>query len=141
MKLRYALLSDLQEIYSLMCELESKEMPIKEFESIFTHNIDRDEIHYIVIEDKDELIAFGSMHIQKLLHHSLDVAEIQELIIKDSYRCKGIGTKIIDKFKEISKENRCELIEVCCNRKRVDTHKFYQGCGFGKSHYKFTLWH
>jgi PhnO protein len=140
MELRYAAISDMHEVYSLMCELEGKDMPTMEFESIYSHNIVKKNIHYLVIEEKNELIAFGSLHIQRLLHHSKDAAEIQELIIKESHRGKGIGTKLIDRFKEICKENNCELIEVCCNRKRIETHKFYQHCGFNQSHYKFTLW-
>lgn len=139
MEFRYATLNDLQGVYNLICELEMETMPAKEFEDIYSKNITREDIHYLVVENKGELIAFGSMHIQSLLHHSADVAEIQELIIKDDFRGKGIGKKLIDRLKEISKEKRCELIEVCCNRKRIDSHEFYEHNGFNKSHYKFTL--
>jgi (aminoalkyl)phosphonate N-acetyltransferase len=139
MEIRYAALNDLLGVYKPLCELEMQEMPIVEFENKYSLNINRDDIHCLVVEDCGELIAFGSMHIQSLLHHSADVAEIQELIIKDNFKGKGNGSKLIGKMKEISKEKRCELIEVCCNRKRIDAHEFYEHNGFNKSHYKFTL--
>ncbi|HYF83495.1 MAG TPA: GNAT family N-acetyltransferase [Clostridia bacterium] len=139
MELRYATLNDLQGVYKLICELEMTGMPIIEFESIYSQNINRNDVHYLVVEEKGELIAFASMHIQSLLHHSADVAEIQELIIQNDFRGKGTGSKLIDKLVEISKEKKCELIEVSCNRKRIDSHEFYEHNGFSKSHYKFTL--
>lgn len=140
MDLRYATLQDIDGVYKLLCELESVEMPIYEFTSIYSNNLNNDKIHYLVVEESCEVIAFASLHIQQLLHHSKDVGEIQELIIKDGLRGKGIGSKLITKLKEISQENNCELIEVCCNKKRLDTHRFYEQSGFKQSHYKFTLW-
>ena len=139
MELRYATLNDLKRIYGLVCELEMEVMPLTEFEDIYSKNIYRDDVHYLVVEYKSELIAFGSMHIQSLLHHSANVAEIQELIIKNDFRGKGIGKMLIERLKEISRGESCEVIEVCCNRERVDAHEFYEHNGFSKSHYKFTL--
>jgi PhnO protein len=139
MELRYATMHDLKGVYNLLCDLEGKEMPIGEFEYIYCHNLSDKKIHYLVIEENNEIIAFGSLHIQKLLHHSSDVAEIQELVIRKGLRGKGIGSRLIARLKEISQNNKCELIEVCCNRKREQTHNFYELCGFSKTHYKFTL--
>jgi PhnO protein len=139
MVLRNATLSDLHRIYELICELEQNEMPFQQFEQIYSHNINDENVHYIVAGDNEQLVAFGSVHIQRLLHHSERAAEIHELVVRDCYRGQGIGRRLINKLIEISQQNECELIEVCCNRKRVDTHKFYEQCGLNKSHYKFTL--
>ena len=139
MYLRNAVLNDIQGIYNLICELEGKKMPYKEFEQIYSSNLKCKNVHYLVVEDEDQLIGFGSIHIQSLLHHTGRVAEIQELIVRDCYRSRGVGTKLVDRLIEISKGEKCETIEVCCNRRRVESLEFYERCGFGKSHYKLTL--
>lgn len=139
MDLRNATLNDLQGVYNLICELEEKEMPYEEFRNIYSQNVKCKNVHYLVVEDEQQVIGFGSIHIQSLLHHSERVAEIQELIVRDCYRGRSIGSKLVDRMIEISEDEKCEIIEVCCNRKRVDSHEFYESCGFNKSHYKFTL--
>jgi len=138
MLIRYAAQKDMQEIYELLCELEVKKMPYDDFQYTYKKNIEDENIHYLVVEEQNQLIGFGSIHIQNLLHHSKRAAEIQELIVMDKYRGHGIGAMLANKMMEISKEEDCELIEVCCNRKRMDAHLFYEKCGFKKSHYKFT---
>lgn len=45
---------------------------------------------YRVVYHNDELIGFVALHI-----HSLSLAEIRSLVVKDTYRGKGIGKKLI----------------------------------------------
>jgi len=45
---------------------------------------------YTVVYDNDELVGFVALHI-----HSITLAEIRSLVVKDTYRGKGIGKKLI----------------------------------------------
>ena len=45
---------------------------------------------YTVVYDKNELVGFVALHI-----HSITLAEIRSLVVKDSYRGQGIGKKLI----------------------------------------------
>lgn len=46
---------------------------------------------YKVVYKEDILIGFVALHI-----HSVNLAEIRSLIVKDQYRSKGIGKKLIE---------------------------------------------
>ena len=45
---------------------------------------------YTVVYDDDSLVGFVALHI-----HSITLAEIRSLVVKDTYRGQGIGKKLI----------------------------------------------
>lgn len=46
---------------------------------------------YTAIVDADEVIGFAALHI-----HSIKLAEVRSLIVKEGYRGKGVGAKLIN---------------------------------------------
>lgn len=138
MMIRKATLEDKERVYSLLCELENEALPSKNFEQVFTDNLKNPFVNYFVCENEDRILAFASLHIQYLLHHCSRVAEIQEFVVRKEYKGNGIGKEMFHTMAETARENNCSVIEVCCNRKRVQAHGFYEHCGMVKSHYKFT---
>lgn len=138
MIIREATLDDIEKVYRLLCELENEELPIKSFQEVFIENFKSSSVNYFVCENEDSIIAFASLHIQYLLHHCSKVAEIQELVVMEKYKGKGIGKKLFYQMVKQAQENNCSLLEVCCNQKRKQSHGFYEHCGMLKSHYKFT---
>jgi len=67
------------------------------------------------------------------------VAEIQEIVVSKYYQGQGIGKMLFNRLKEIAVENKCVLLEVCCNQIREKSHEFYLKQNMKNSHYKFTL--
>ncbi|HEX3037439.1 MAG TPA: GNAT family N-acetyltransferase [Oscillospiraceae bacterium] len=138
MMIRKAALDDSEKIYRLLCELENEELPINSFKEVFLENLKNPRVNYLVCENENNIVAFASLHIQSLLHHCSKAAEIQELIVQEKQKGNGIGKKLFDEMVSIAQENNCSILEVCCNQKRIPSHKFYEHCGMLKSHYKFT---
>lgn len=137
--IREAAIYDKEQIYRLTTVLEKDEIDIKRFSDVYDANLSNPYVFYIVYEKESKILGFISVHVQKLLHHTADIAEIQELIVDDSVRQQGIGKSLFQKAKEISIENGCLQLEVCCNQKRLSSHKFYLAQGMVNSHYKFCL--
>ena len=54
---------------------------------------------YILAFDQDELIGFGALHI-----YSSSLAEVRSLIVKDTFRGKGVGKEIVQNIKQEAKE-------------------------------------
>ncbi len=129
----------LEEIYKLMCELEPYQFDKNQFEQIYLSNLQNKNIHYIVAKREDKIVGFISVHIQCLLHHASNIAEIQELVVSNQHQRTGLGHKLFEKAKDIARENDCLQLEVCCNMSRSESHIFYEVQGFKRSHYKFTL--
>jgi len=138
MNIREARESDVISVLELMNDLEETVLNQTAFNTIFLENINDPRIHYIVAIEDGELVGFASLHIQKLLHHVSNIGEIQEIIVSEKYRSRGIGKYLLDELKAIAKANECSQIEVCCNIKREKSHRFYMNNKMNKTHYKFT---
>ena len=137
--IREATLNDKDQIYRLLVVLEETTPDPKCFSDIYESNLSNPTIFYYVYERDYEILGFISIHIQQLLHHTSKIAEIQELIVEPTLRYQGIGKRLFQKVKEVSIENDCTQIEVCCNQRRTSSHKFYQSLGMTNNHYKFCL--
>lgn len=136
-KIRQASKADLIEVFTLICDLENTKVDFSKFEKIYYNNLSNTNIYYYVYEMNKKIVGFISLHIQELLHHSAKIGEIQELIVLESVRGKGIGTKLFEKVKEIGRDTDCLQIEVCCNQSRIYSHEFYLDQGMTNNHYKF----
>src|SRR5688572_27050278 len=136
--LRKAEGKDIESVYGLICQLVGSEPDKKGFKKTFEKNLSDRNIRYWVIEDKDGVIGFVSLHIQDLLHHERGVAEIQELCVDQKFTGKGLGKLLLDQAISEAEREHCEIIELSASNKRVDAHRFYDREGWERSHFKFT---
>lgn len=130
---------DLDDVYRLICELEDEELDRDKFQEVFLDNVHNENIIYLCAEHEKRVIAFGSLHIQGLLHHSGKVGEVQELIVDSSFQGMGIGREMVKRLMDTAAEKGCCQVEVSSGKSRQRAHEFYINLGFQKSHYKFTL--
>lgn len=137
--IREATINDEEIIYKLLVALEEEEFDKKAYSDIYKANLLNPAIFYLVYEEEGRVLGFISVHIQKLLHHVSNIVEIQELIVNQTVRGQGIGRQLFEKAKYIARENGCTQLEVCCNQRRKESHKFYEKQGMKNSHYKFCL--
>tara|TARA_B100000424_G_scaffold57824_2_gene41889 strand:+ start:15368 stop:15835 length:468 start_codon:yes stop_codon:yes gene_type:complete len=67
---------------------------------------------------------------KKLIHSMGKVAHIEDVIVHENYRKKGLGKMLINKCIEYAKEKNCYKIVLYCEEENID---FYQKCGFKKN--------
>ena len=77
-EIRTATKGDIEEVYKLICELENSIMDKDKFKTIYDINLLNPHVYYFVYEMNYTIVGFISLHIQQLLHHSSNIAEIQE---------------------------------------------------------------
>ena len=65
--------------------------------------------------------------------------QIESVRIKKDYRNKGYGSELIKKGIEIAKLNKCGLIQLTSNKKRLKAINFYKKLGFLCTHKSFKL--
>jgi len=138
-ELRIAETDDREAIFGLITELQESQVSRSDFDQIFGANLESPDIYYFVATEKEAIVGFISVHIQKLLHHASGIAEIQEVIVTKDLQGKGIGKLLFEKAKEIAVLRECLQLEVCCNQKRLDAHAFYENRGMTNHHYKFCV--
>lgn len=140
-ELRRADENDLNAVYELICELErggDEKIGLSAFTPVYIRNIKDETVVYLVAGDNGKTVGFGSMHVQQLLHHCGPIAEVQELVVADGCRGKGIGVMLLDALEAEARRRGCLQIELCCNQKRIASNEFYGRRGFLKSHFKHT---
>lgn len=95
------------------------------------------EIIYIAL-DRDKVVGYlaGSINIQGS-YITKSLAEIDNMFILEEYRKYGIGTKLINAFKEYCFQNQIEELKVTASAKNKNAIDFYIKNGFNE--FEITL--
>lgn len=133
-----ATLNDLDAIYQLICILEHKEIDYQHFCSTYKNHITDNDVIYLVYRDNNEIVGFLSFMIHHYLHHSKDVGEIVELVVKEDYRNQKIGHQLIVAIENKARQLSLEQIELNTSTYRSDAHRFYEKHGLEMNHYNYT---
>ena len=113
---------DFDVVYELICELESTIMNKQALYEVYSHNLMRDDIHYILAVDDLHVVGFASLHIQQLLHHAAKIGEVQEIIVRKEKQGLGIGKALFDAIKQLPlKKDACSLRCVATKPAKVAT--------------------
>ncbi|KAB2928936.1 MAG: GNAT family N-acetyltransferase [Leptonema illini] len=129
---------DIGFIYEMICDLEHQRLNRREFNAVFRANLQNPDVHYLIAFNNDTPVGFGSLHIQRLLHHAGAVGEVQELYTSPDARGLGIGKQLLAALRRISVKKKCKNLEVTSNRRREAAHRFYVREGMQQSHFKFV---
>ena len=82
----------------------------------------------LVAEKYEKIIGTGSVLIeQKFLRGGGKVGHIEDIVVDNRSREKGVGKTIIDFLVEIAKERGCYKVILSCSNENVP---FYIKCGF-----------
>jgi (aminoalkyl)phosphonate N-acetyltransferase len=137
-QVRKALHTDCQILYRLICELEDRIIDSEAFGHVFSENIGNRRIGYFIAEMEGVAVGMISCHLQPLLHHFGMVAEIQEMVVNEPFRSKGIGEVLMESAIAFAQQLGAVQIEVSSRAYRERAHAFYQREGFEKSHVKLV---
>lgn len=139
MIIRPATTEDALPIWKFVCALEETHFDYTLFQQQYQHNfLKKDTTHLVAVEATGIMVGYISCHGQFLLHHAAKVFEIQELFVAEAYRNKKIGQLLIEVLEKQLQQGKHEFLEVSTNINRTNAHRFYERCGFTKTHYKFT---
>jgi N-acetylglutamate synthase-like GNAT family acetyltransferase len=136
--IRQAIQSDERSVYDLVTSLMGFPLDWKAFHDVFTRNLHSESVLYYVAESDGVIVGFGSLHIEPQLHHAGLAGEIQELVVHETVRSKGIGAELVSRLEEEAGTRGCVSIEVTTRKKWVDAQRFYERVGFKQTHVNFT---
>lgn len=136
MNYRKGSLEDCKAIYSLICDMENKELSYDRFCAIYRDQISDGHYYCLVCEQDGVVVGALNMRFELQLHHTELVAEILEFAVATTCRNRGIGKEMFARSCQIAGDNGCS-IEVACNQLRKDTHRFYMREDMHNFHFKF----
>lgn len=136
-KVKDARPEDLDIVSDFICDLENDIFDKGVFKKIYFDNLKNKNNIYFIAWDKKP-VGYLSCHVQGLLHHGGQIAEIQEMYVVKDKRGLGIGKQLLDKLKVIAKKRKIKQIEVTSGIKRKRAHNFYRTETFRLTSYKFV---
>ncbi|MCR9065152.1 MAG: GNAT family N-acetyltransferase, partial [Cytophagales bacterium] len=119
--------------------LENETLDFEQFKEIFTKNLVRTDWAYFNIVLNFKVIGFCSLHFKDSLHHSSEIAELEEFFIDPSQQNKGLGKKVVTELKTFCKNRGINQLEVSTNKKREAAYRFYLSSKFSDSHHKLVI--
>ncbi len=133
--IRKAQESDLHEIKNLMLELiESLESEEGIDENAILKNcrkiLKAPNAHLLVAELDGEIVGVLHLNVRRTLLHSAPSGLIDELVVSERHRGKGIGRKLIEAAVELCKGLKCAEIEVSTEISNLKAREFYKSMGF-----------
>ena len=136
--IRPAVESDERSVYDLITTLMGFPLDREAFHDVFVRNLHCESVLYYVAESDGAIVGFGSLHTEPQLHHVGLAGEIQELVVHETVRSKGIGAELVSRLEEEAEKRGCVSIEVTTRKRWVDAQRFYKGMGFRQTHVNFT---
>ncbi len=136
-KIKRATLQDMEYVFAFITALEKEDFDKGDFLKIYKRNIrDKDNIYLLAWHQKP--VGYLSCHIQNLLHHCGQVAEIQEMYVPIDKRGQGIGKAVLNELKGLLKKRNVNRLEVTSQVTRRQAHRFYLGENFRITSKKFV---
>ena len=103
-----------------------------EFDDFWNYNILKDELEsknskYIVVKDiesNDEIVGFAGIKI------FIDEADIMNIVVKKSYRNKGIGSLLLENLLLLCNKSNLKSLSLEVNEKNIPAINLYKKFGF-----------
>ena len=142
MIIRNAKINDINQIIPLM--LQVSEMHYSERKDIFKEKgvekiklelkgaLENNE-NILVAEENNNIVGVVIFKIKIVGEHinliDRKVIWINELVVDEKLRGKGIGTKLFNETKKYAKNNKCDAVELNCWEFNEKAPRFYERCG------------
>ena len=92
-----------------------------------------------ILEENDKIIGTATLLLEpKFIHSCSKVGHIEDVVVDSSYQGKGLGKILIEKLKEICKNEGCyKIILDCSEKNRI----FYEKCDFKQTNLQMSLYY
>jgi GNAT superfamily N-acetyltransferase len=123
--------TDYQAVFRLYRQLNGKNSLVGEanFARIFSAFLQATDREAFVAVLHNQVIGFVTLYYLDVWHYCGRLASIQELLVTEEFRGRGVGRALLEFVKQRVKEQQCLGLEIATDiwQSRVKT--FYQKCG------------
>jgi glucosamine-phosphate N-acetyltransferase len=138
-KIRKAILNDFEQIYQLLPQLwPHTRLNRNRLRITFSRALNSGQQYYLCAFEKKVIVGFCSLSTRNSLWQQGLLAHIDELIVDQSYRGRGIGTRLMTEAIKLAVKKRCSRIELDSAFHRKHAHGFYNKMGFESRAYLFS---
>lgn len=122
---------DIQELLNLYKELIDCENSVNKSVEIYKEMLKDDKYLLLVAKENNQIVG-SILAISCLLlgFNGGNFLVIEDVIVKDGLRGKGIGKKLMNEVDKFASEKNCVYSILVSSGHRHAAHKFYENCGF-----------
>ncbi|MDO5517420.1 MAG: GNAT family N-acetyltransferase [Clostridium sp.] len=122
---------DLPQLLELYKTLVPFDCGLENAEKTYSEMIENEKYHLIAAKEDGQIL--GSMLVIVCNSLTTPFMVIEDVIVKDGMRGKGIGRQLINRVDKIAQENKCDYAILVSSSFRKGAHKFYEAMGFNDS--------
>jgi glucosamine-phosphate N-acetyltransferase len=99
---------------------------------VFENGIYSEHQYYVCVEVDERIVGFCSLTVKNNLWQQGNIGHIDELVVDESFRRRGIGKELLNRAIQVAEEMGCRRIELDSAPHRTKSHDFYEKNGFKK---------
>lgn len=121
--------TDYTAIFKMYRQLAGKGTPEREFSRIYKGFLAANDREAFVAMVHNHIIGFVTLYYFDVFHHGGQVASIQELIVTEEFRGRGVGKALVEFVKQKMNEKQCRGLEIATDLWQSGARSFYERCG------------
>jgi GNAT superfamily N-acetyltransferase len=94
---------------------------------------------YVATLENKVVGTFALLIMDNLAHKGTPSGVVEDVVVDESTRSRGIGKKMMEYAIEICRNHGCYKLMLSSNIKREAAHRFYENLGFKKHGYSFLI--
>ena len=130
-QIRLCRAEDFEAVVPLLCQLwPGKPLDTLALRVVFDKALASDAQIYLCVTEGSRVIGFGSLTFKNNLWHEGSVGNVDELVVDEKCRGKGVGAKLLASLIDLARERGCRRVELDSAHHRKEAHRFYERQGF-----------
>jgi GNAT superfamily N-acetyltransferase len=110
---------------------------VQEFKEAFCQLLDDPNAQVMIAEEDGQVVAYLDLTFRKTLFHRGWTMIIEDLIVDEAYRGKGMGRRLVEFCEEAAQKKGCRAVELSSDFHRKETHLFWKALGYEAEAYQF----
>lgn len=106
--------------------------------AVFARAMSTPSRQYFCAIEEGQIVGLGGVSFRDNLWQEGEIAYVEELVVHEKCRGKGIGWELLDRFTELARTRGCRRIELDSGFHREAAHRFYEQHGLEKRAFLFS---
>ncbi len=137
MEIRRITLNDLEKVFEIMKQLYKESLNYDKFQEIYKLKLTDENSYYVVAIENKQIVGILTAELQMKLHRVKKQIFIEDLIVDENFRNRGIGKELLQNAINYADDKACDVVELTSYIDNEKAHKFYENNGFIRHSYKF----
>jgi GNAT superfamily N-acetyltransferase len=122
---------DFPAAFTLLGQLwPDKELDLQSLQSTFERGLASSTQAYLCAVSGGHVVGFASLTVKNNLWQAGYIGHVDELVVDEAHRNKGIGAKLLEDIAALARVKGCKRLELDSAHHRKEAHEFYERHGF-----------